>query len=144
MFGYLLIPLPWEPSVPTDRRKVFGVQLVVPLHESRMKTDCGADVPPGTRFEAKESNATKRPSMLIAGSPDPPLACAPSKPTETRVVAFGQALPERPERQLVETKTSSTPFVLPRTRLLANDPYATTVPSGLIAGGAVLSARSLA
>jgi hypothetical protein len=77
---------------------------------------------------AAESNATQRPSALIAGTWPAPLAWAPSGPTLTRVV-----VPVCPSC----TKTSFAPFVSPGTSVLAEDPNATQRPSALIAGYAL-------
>src|SRR5438309_6840877 len=60
-------PLAWLPSLATDTRVVVGMQLGAPRQVSRRKVSSNPLlVSLGTRFVALDTNATKRPSLLIA------------------------------------------------------------------------------
>src|SRR5262245_25495871 len=91
--------------------------------------------PSGTRLSEKETNATKRPSRLIAGSVPPALAWVPSLATLTRVVT-----PVRRSR----TNTSAVPLLSPWTRLDDSDENATKRPSPLMLGPPMRSRTPLA
>src|SRR6266516_4102455 len=100
--------------------------LVWPVSRSRTNTSSNPFVSPGTRFVAREVNATKRPSALTDGSRLKPSACLPLLLTLTRSVS-----PLARSR----TKTSIAALVSPPTRLAAIESKATTSPSALTAGG---------
>src|SRR5919107_2507025 len=77
------LPLsPCRPFAPTETR------CTRPDRRSRTKTSSAPLVSPGTRLDASDTKATKRPSADIAGtvccSPLPPLACSPVPLTDTR------------------------------------------------------------
>jgi hypothetical protein len=109
-------------SVPSEATLT---RVVVPLCRSWTKMSSIPLVSPRTRLEAKDSNATKRPSTLSWGAPTNALsafASVPSLATLTRVVLFVT-------RSC--TKTSATPLVSPEARLLAPETNATSRPSPL-------------
>src|SRR5262245_4374768 len=95
-------PFAWMPEESTLTR------VVAPVIRSWTKTSLLAFVSPGTRFVARLSNATMRPSRDIETLWLPPLDCVPSEATLTRVVAAGAAA-ERTDRA---NATNSCFFIL--------------------------------
>src|SRR5260370_644704 len=92
------------PSTATETKVVLGTQLAaVPLHVSRRKTQVLPHTAvPGSMFVAWESNATKRPSLLIAESRLWPFVGEPSWVVEIRVVLgvqLGSAEPRHGSRR---------------------------------------------
>ena len=93
---------------------------VVPETRSRTTmSELPSVSPPGTRFDASVSNATYRPSSLMAGSRLAPLPCVPASLTLTRLVLFAT---------WSRMNTSPVAFVSFATRLDALEPKATTPP----------------
>src|SRR5512139_3409593 len=101
-------------------RRVPGVQPLEALkHTSRRNTSATPLASPVTMFGSELTNATWPPSSPRAGLLDGKLDCEPSLRSETRRIC-GMQFPPAP-RQVFITKTSSTPFVSPATRLLADE-----------------------
>lgn len=107
------------PSAPRLTRRIM------PVRRSLTNTSPSSFVSSGTRLAEPEPNAMERPSSLIAGGENPPIACAPSNATLTRVVV--------PVWRSC-TKMSPVPLVSSATRLVASDWNATNRPSALISG----------
>src|SRR6187397_705891 len=80
---------------------------------------------PGTRFDALDAKATKRPVAEIDDAKLKPFDSAPDESTDTRVV--------RPVCRSC-TKTSDVPFASPATRFDASDSKATKRPVAEIDG----------
>ena len=128
MAGPRLKLFPWLASLATLTRSV------VSLSRSWTKMSALPLVSPATRLLARDVNATKRPSALMASIPLLLFPWVPSLATLTRsVVSVTRS----------RTKTSNSSLVSPATRLLASELNATKRPSALMAGKRLCSSPSL-
>src|SRR5690606_34511413 len=115
---------PARPSSPCRKASTTGG--VVSLGPRRWtNTSKVSLVSPGTRVEARDWNATKRPSALMRPSQLVACTCAPSLATDTRSTCLASRS---------NTNTSGWRFVSPGTRLVARDSNTTNRPSGLMVG----------
>ncbi len=86
--GEALAPFASTPPAPADTRVVDGVQPAgAAMQVSRRKISVTPLASPRTKLFASEANATNRPLVLSEGERLAPLASAPLKPTEIRIVA---------------------------------------------------------
>src|SRR6185295_11147542 len=107
------------PSFASSPAELTPTRVVLPRFRSRTKTSGRWFVSPGTRLEAKDKKATKRPLAEIEGKALSSFPSAPVEPTLTRVVW---------PRTRSRTKTSYLKFRSPSTRFGALSSKATKRP----------------
>ena len=133
MAGRALLKFPWLPTLSTLTLVVAtapGSSKIPSASVSRSRTNTSRKplLSPGTRLEATDSKATKRPSALMAAAPKSPLKLLPCVPALSTLTLSVSPVWRS------WTKTSKTPLVSPATRLVAVEAKATKRPSPLMTG----------